>query len=193
MIPDLMVVGVDPSAIARARLEQRLAATGLPYRVVAGDVGAPAALCQTLAAADIDARRALFMMKSVLHDRALHLSPRAVTQAGRSANRFVTAGGVVAPAALVEDDLVACLAQWRAAVGAAGMLIVEAHTAPEAMALPGRGILACLDATHGYSHQYLLEADIHRACCEDAGFTVAWDEMPPTLGFVHMSCAWLRP
>ena len=192
LIPNLVAVGVDPSPVARGRLEQRLAATGLPYRVIDGDVGAPAVLRWTLAANGVDAGLALFMMKSVLHDRALRVSADAVAGAGRSANRFVTTDGAIASAALVEADLIACLVRWRAMVGRSGMLVVEAHTSPAPVALPGRGILACLDATHGYSHQYLLEAEVHRACCAEAGFAVEWDEMPPSLGYVHMSCAWLH-
>jgi hypothetical protein len=191
IVPGLSVIAVEPSAVARAALRQRLAQAGITHCVIDGDVASPAQIQARLHAEKIDPRDCLLAMKSVLHDRALRLPSDAASRTGRSANQFVGPGGCLASAAWVEADLVSCLSQWRAALGPAGMLLVEAHTAPAPIPAPQRAVLIALDATHGYSHQYLLESDVHLACCADAGFDVTFTPVEQRLGFVSMTAAWL--
>jgi hypothetical protein len=51
------------------------------------------------------------------------------------------------------------------------MISIEAHTAHPALsaARVGASIMSVLDAGHGYSCQYLLEAEHHRAAAAAAG------------------------
>ncbi len=71
------------------------------------------------------------------------------------------------------------------------MLLVEAHTTPAPIPAPQRAVMIAFEATHGYSHQYLLESDIHLDCCADAGFDVSWTPVEERLGYVSMTAAWL--
>ncbi len=191
LLPGLSVVAVEPSTVGRATLDTRLAQANVPHFVIAGDVADPAQIHARLRAESIDPRACLVAMKSVLHDRVLRLPVSAVTRVGRSTNPFVGPGGCLASAAWVEADLVACLSAWRAVLGEAGMLLIEAHTTSAPVPAPQRAVTISLEATHGYSHQYLLEADIHLACCADAGFDVSFTPVEERLGYVSMTAAWL--
>jgi len=195
-LPGLVAVALDPSAVARACAAERLATAGIPHRVLAGDIAEPAAVGAALHATGLDPRQVLFATKSVLHDRAL--GRRAASgRAGRSEGAFADAAGGFVPAQVVEADLVDCLAGWREVMGPAGMLVIEAHTAPlrDPLPLASRGIVAALEATHGYSSQYLLEPAIHLACCEEAGLRSAASQAigEAAFGFAPLTLTWLRP
>ncbi len=66
----LLMVGADPSPVARRAAAARLAAAGVPHLVMDGDIADPARLARELAAAGHDARDALHVCKSAIHDRA---------------------------------------------------------------------------------------------------------------------------
>jgi len=66
----LLMVGTDPSPVARRAAAARLAAAGVPHLVMDGDIADPARLARDLAAARHDARDALHVCKSAIHDRA---------------------------------------------------------------------------------------------------------------------------
>jgi hypothetical protein len=198
--PGLIACAVEPSAAARTVLAARLRAAGIPHRVLDGDVAQPHRLATALAAQGIAAADCLVTMKSVLHDRALRL--RGSARIGRSRNCFAAPDGAALDAGLVEADLIACLAAWRHAFPTREMLVIEAHTAADPQTLGeralgefARGLLAGLDATHGYSAQYLVEADVHRQCCEDAGFAIPEDVRlgEAELGFAFLSLMRLSP
>jgi hypothetical protein len=94
----LVMVGVDPSPVARRMASARLSAAGVPHVMLDGDIGDPDGLERALAARGLDARDALHVCKSAIHDRAYEgpgpetpespesperlASPRAGTQQG---------------------------------------------------------------------------------------------------------------
>jgi hypothetical protein len=191
--PDLVAVAVEPSLDAREFLAARFAEAGIPYRVLDGDVGEPIGLARRLREADIDVSRSLTAMKSVMHDRTLRRASFDTTRVSSYRTVYAGADGVAVPSAVVETDLIDCLKDWRGVLGPAGMLMVEAHTAPTDLpVLPTHGIVVALDATQGYSQQYLLEAETHLECCKEAGFSVVSRTLTGGLGFPMMTCSWLR-
>jgi len=189
----LIAVAVEPSLDARDFLAARFADARVPLRVLDGDVGDPIGLARRLAEADIDIQRSLVTMKSVMHDRTLRRASFESTRVSPCRTVYAGPDGVAVPSAVAETDLVECLKDWRRVLGAAGLLMVEAHTASADLpVLPTHGIVVALDATQGYSQQYLLEAETHLACSREAGFSVISRTLTGRLGFPMMTCSWLR-
>lgn len=67
---ELLMVGVDPSPVARQITANRLTAAGIPNIVLDGDIADPERLSRDLAARGVDAANALHICKSAIHDRA---------------------------------------------------------------------------------------------------------------------------
>ena len=118
----LLMAGVDPSPVARRMASARLSAAGVPHVIMDGDIGDPAGLERALAARGLDARDALHVCKSAIHDRAYEgpgpetpetpdrpASPRAGTQQGGAppagAGAYARPDGSAIPASSVALDL----------------------------------------------------------------------------------------
>ncbi|MGH7096100.1 MAG: hypothetical protein ACREE4_00390 [Stellaceae bacterium] len=176
----LMMVGVEPSAVARAVMAQRLAEAGVPAIVVEGDIGDPAAIAARLQPLGIDFAAALHVSKSVIHDRryqppTARQEPSAALPWPASDAVFVAEdGGLIAHAAM-QDDLVRHFRRWIPWIRRHGMIAIEAHTVPAALiaAHEGRNVMTGLDASHGYSHQYLVERPTYLRAAAEAGLVAA--------------------
>lgn len=198
--PPPLAVGVEVDPLARAATERTLAAAGIPHVVVDGDVDAPEALARRLASAGIDLAGAVCVSKSVIHDREWR--PPADAEAVRRRvprTRAVAVGPDgerIAPAAL-EQNLVEHFARWRAAVPRFGMVVADAHCVSPAVAARhvGRTLVTLLEATHGWSRQYLVEADVFRRAAVEAGFAVRGRERlgAAALGHDYLSVLRLAP
>ena len=168
------MVGVEYNPVAERVLAGRLDAAGVPNLVFSGDVGDPAAIAARLGEHGFAPDDVLHVSKSVFHNRTHRGTAGAV--AGTSRGAFVRPGGGLLAAGEVEADLQVLFADWAAHLGRHGMIVIEAHiVAPElTTARLGRSVVTSLEASHGYSHQYLLEIDAHRAAAARAGLrTVA--------------------
>lgn len=170
----LTLIGADPSPVAREAARGRLERLGVHHHILDGDIADPGRLARQLRSRGIDPTLALHVNKSVLHNRRLQPSSAVRRQQEQSFSRnfFVWPDGSPAPARTVEDDLLRLLTDWRPLTRRHGLIIIEAHTVPyEAVHRPEfKNILACLDATHGLSAQYLLEADVFRDILARAGY-----------------------
>jgi hypothetical protein len=173
----LLAVGVEHDPLAGAATARTLAAAGIPHVVVDGDVDDPAALAQRLARRGIALDQALCVSKSVIHGRAWRPPTDVAAPARRVARTRAVAvaddGGRIPPAAL-EQNLVEHFARWQAAVPRFGLVVAEAHCVAPALAARhvGRTQMSLLEATHGWSHQYLIEAGVFRRAAIEAGFAV---------------------
>ncbi len=172
----LTMVGVEPSPIAREVIEQAMAAIGAPAIVVDGDIAEPACIAHCLAPLGIDFAAALHVSKSVIHDRSYR--PVEPGEAAGSAPPwppcdavFVAEDGGLIPAAALQADLVRHFRDWRPWIGRHGMIVIEAHTVPARLiaAHEGRNVMTSLDASHGYSHQYLVERPTYLRAAAEAG------------------------
>jgi hypothetical protein len=179
-----MMVGVDPSPVARRMASARLSEAGVPHVILDGDIGDPAGLERALAARGLDARDALHVCKSAIHDRAYSgpdpktpesqktperpASPRAGAQQGGvppagarpayagppGAGAYARPDGSAIPASSVALDLAALFRRWLPVASRHGWLVIEAHAAPAA-------ILARLI---GRTHATVLDATHGYAC-----------------------------
>jgi hypothetical protein len=194
----LMMAGVDPSPVARRMASARLSAAGVPHVILDGDIGDPAGLERALAARGLDARDALHVCKSAIHDRAYSgpapetpenpktserpASPRAagaqqggVPSAGApppGAGAYARPDGSAIPASSVALDLAALFRRWLPVASRHGWLVIEAHAAPAAILarLIGRTHATVLDATHGYACQYPVEPGVFAWATRAGGF-----------------------
>ena len=188
----LLMAGVDPSPVARRMASARLSAAGVPHVIMDGDIGDPAGLERALAARGLDARDALHVCKSAIHDRAYEgpgpetpespetpdrpASPRAGTQQGGAppagAGAYARPDGSAIPASSVALDLARLFRRWRPVASRHGWLVIEAHAAPAAILarLIGRTHATVLDATHGYACQYPVEPGVFAWAARAGGF-----------------------
>jgi SAM-dependent methyltransferase len=181
----LMMVGVDPSPVARRMASARLSGAGVPHVILDGDVGDPAGLERALAERGLDARDALHVCKSAIHDRAYagpgSASPRAGTRQGGvppaglpppGAGAYALPDGSALPASLVALDLAGLFRRWLPVASRHGWLVIEAHAVPAAVlaGLIGRTHATVLDATHGYACQYPVEPGVFAWAARAGGF-----------------------
>jgi SAM-dependent methyltransferase len=172
-----IAIGVDLSRVALDATEQLLRRSGVPPLVFAGDVTRPAEIAATLREAGIECDDCLFVCKSVIHDRDYVPPADAPIDDGEASDLvFVADDGGLIPAALIEQSLVELFVAWRPLIARHGWVVIEAHTLPARAAALHRGQtqVAILDATHGYSRQYLLDAPRFRRAATRAGLTSAF-------------------
>ncbi len=179
-------VGVDSSAVARTATAERLSAANIPHTVIDGDVGQPEAIVAALSARGLDPTKALHLSKSVFHDRSIaeDADPPPTTWPHVDGAFARPDGSTITPSA-VAADLRALLRRWREVVSGHGMVVIEVHaiaTEITARAL-GQTFYTALDAGHGYSHQYLVGAEVFAWAVAEAGFAVRSHREPVSRPF----------
>jgi hypothetical protein len=174
----LLMVGADPSPVARGAASARLAAAGVPHHIMDGDIADPTRLARELAAAGHDAGNALHVCKSAIHDRA-YRPPGAPGRAPQSApppgamTAFARPDGGAIPAGQLALNLAEEFRSWQPLARRHGWIVIEAHSvrSATAAALIGRTLATALDATHGYSCQYPVEPEVFAWAARAGGFT----------------------
>lgn len=171
----LLMVGAEYNRVAQDITAERLSRLGVPHLVMYGDIGDPEALSATLSQHGIDPLDALHVSKSVIHNR-VYSPPENREAADRweptSTAVFVSPSGDLIHARDLEYNLVEHFHKWIPWTRKHGMVVIEAHTMdPEIVARHlGRNIVTYLDASHGFSHQYLVEAEVFRRAAKQAGY-----------------------
>ena len=171
------MVGTDPSPVARRTAAARLAAAGVPHVIMDGDIANPVRLARDLAAAGHDARDALHVCKSAIHDRAYQPPAAAPSPAAAQPPAAMTAfahpGGGAIPASQMALNLAEMFRAWQPLARRHGWIVIEAHSvrSAAATALLGRTLATALDATHGYSCQYPVEPEVFAWAAQVGGFT----------------------
>jgi hypothetical protein len=165
----LVMVGVEYNPVAERVLAERLGSANIPNLVFAGDIGDPENIARRLLMEGYGADDLLHVSKSVFHNRTYAGTPAGPD--ATSTGAFVAPGGAHLTAAHIEADLESLFARWRECLGRHGLLIVEAHIAEAELttARLGRSVTSWLEASHGYSHQYLVESGVHRRAAQRAG------------------------
>lgn len=171
----LLMVGAEYNRVAQETTEAKLASACVPHLTLFGDIGNPDALARELSRHGIDPLEVLHVSKSVIHNRMyapLHGTEGAQTGHPLSTGVFVSPSGDLITARDLECDLVEHFRKWLPWTTRHGMVVIEAHTVdPEITASRlGRNIITYLDASHGYSHQYLVEVEVFRRAAEAAGY-----------------------
>jgi len=169
----LHIIGADFNKVARRVTSRTLRDEGIPtYAVIPGDINRPAQLASELEKRGIDSHDLLHIRSFLDHNRPyVRLNAYAAgTRQARSTGAFSNRGEQVF-ADEMEENLVRHLARWKPYSGRFGLIILELHTLPPAVAAANRDRTPAVayDATHGYSDQYLVEVPIFLACAREAG------------------------
>jgi hypothetical protein len=180
----LEMVAVEYKAEALDAARETLEQAGVPHRAIPGDINDPATL-------PLDLQDAVLVTKSVIHTRPYRPPSGAAKRASRTRAVFVARDGSRISGEDMEQSLVELFTKWRPYVGRHGWLLVDAHTVDPRVSAGhvGRTMQATLDATHNFSHQYLIEMEIFRACAEEAGLVsrAGRDLGEPVFGHAYMS------
>ncbi|HEY2137798.1 MAG TPA: hypothetical protein VGH49_18075, partial [Xanthobacteraceae bacterium] len=165
-------VGIDLNRVALAATDKLLHDSGVPARILPGDVTRPDLVARSLRDCGIDCDTCLFVCKSVIHDRDYVAPARAVAQVDAPCDLvFVADDGGLIPVTMIEQSLVDLFVAWKPLIARHGWVVIEAHTVPARVAAAHRGRtqIAILDATHGYSRQYLVDAARFGRAAQRAG------------------------
>lgn len=170
----LRFIGAEPSAVARAVAARRMGEAGIPGTVVAGDIADPEGLGRTLADAGISPHDALYVCKSVIHDRP-YRDPGDASLPGAPPgllSTFADRSGASIPGDKISASLAVLFRAWRKLAGRHGFVVIEAHATDPVLcaAQTGRLMATSLDATHGYSCQYLVTPDVFSWAARAGGF-----------------------
>jgi len=171
----LVMIGAEYNAEARLASERALNDAGVPHLCLFGDISDPGRLKADLAEKGIDAANALHVSKSVIHNRP-YRPPRdkelLAQYAPMSTAVFVDPEGGLISAHDLETNLVEHFIDWRELTERYGMVVIEAHTMDSGLVCQSflRSMITSLNASHGFSHQYLIEVEIFRNAAVLAGY-----------------------
>jgi hypothetical protein len=168
----LLMAGVDPSPVARRMAAARLSQAGVPHVILDGDIADPVGLERALAARGLNARDALHVCKSAIHDRAYEGPGPGAATPPPGAGAYALPDGSAIPASSVALDLARLFRRWQPLASRHGWLVIEAHAVPAAVlaGLIGRTHATVLDATHGYACQYPVEPAVFAWAARKGGF-----------------------
>ncbi len=170
----LTLIGVDYNQTALEETARTLAS--LPHRLLQGDVGNPQQILADLHAQGVEYPQQILHIRSFLdHDRPF-LAPSNENGVERRltlpyAGVYVDAEGEsIAPAEMVQS-LVGHLARWRSVLGPHGLISLEVHNLHPYQIQQAVDLSESLyfDAVHGYSGQYLFEAETYLLALAEAG------------------------
>lgn len=170
----LFLVGVDynPAALKVAR--RNLVQADIWAKMIRGDIGNPGELADGMRQDyGIELSDLLNVRTFLDHNRPWEPPAAPSGVAGTSTGAFAYRGQRL-PVGQVEASLVEHLAKWAPHVGRFGLLTIELHTIPPALAAAhlGRTAVTAYDGTHGYSDQYIVEVDVFHRAARAAGLEV---------------------
>ncbi len=153
----LLMVGVDPSPVARRMASARLSGAGVPHLILDGDAYTGPGPWRLASPRAGGAQQG-------------GTPPAGVPPAGAGA--YALPDGSAIPASSVALDLAALFRRWLPVARRHGWLVIEAHAVPAAIlaGLIGRTHATVLDATHGYACQYPVEPGVFAWAARAGGF-----------------------
>lgn len=172
----IWVVGTEYSEQARETTLQALERAGISHcRAIYGDIADPTSLARDLSMIGVDPLNALHINKSVIHNRVFRPprdTQRLKSWKSGSQTPFVSCDGALLKPREIECNLIELFEDWKPFTQRHGMIVIEAHTVNPVYTAPkvGRNIITCMDSTHGYSTQYLMEYEAFISAVRAAGY-----------------------
>lgn len=168
----LLIVGADYNAAAREATRATLAKADVWGEVMFGDVSDPARLANDLREQHGAELGDLLNLRTFIDHNRVYREPAALDRGrvARSTGAFAFRGKRLDNRAL-EQDLCDHLRRWAPYLERFGLLVIELHTLPPALAAanPGATAVSAYDGTHGYSDQYIVEHSVFLQVAQDAG------------------------
>ena len=166
----LFLVGADFNQAALKVTRANLIKADIWAKVIWGDIGRPDLLAKDLHENyGIDLKDLLNVRTFLDHNRIWE-DPMTVDRISTSTGAFAFRGDRISNNA-VEENLLRHLQKWKPYVERFGLLVMELHTLPPAIAAANLGNTAATayDATHGFSDQYIVEVDVFQRIAAEAG------------------------
>jgi hypothetical protein len=168
----LLLVGADFNEVALRVTRANLTKADIWAKVIWGNIGRPDLLARDLSDNYGIALEDLLNVRTFLdHNRpweppALPLAGRVSQSSGAYCYRGARLNNNDVEAGLLEH-----LRRWEPFVRRFGLLVIELHTIPPALASRniGQTSATAYDATHGYSDQYIVEVDVFNQVAAEAG------------------------
>lgn len=169
------LVGLVRNPLAAAKCRETLVARGIAAHVLEVDFSEPDRVDVEMRAVGLQLRQSLVLSKTTIHDRKYRgvggcLLPPVTGRPSEAV--FVSPEGDWIPPQLMEDDLAAFFARWRAFLRDWGIVAIDTHAVPPQAAASSwsENVVTHVAASHGYSSQYLIECDRFREAARRAGF-----------------------
>lgn len=171
----LFIVGSDFNEAALVSTHQTLKEADIWGEVVWGDIGDPDQLSEKLKEKyDINLSE-LLNVRSFLDHNRIYNRPKKKPQIlePHSTGAFCFRGE-----RLLNDNVTQSLIEhfekWTPYVKKFGLLVIELHSIPPALAAAniGKTAVTAYDGTHGYSDQYILEYEVFLKAAEAAGLSL---------------------
>jgi len=171
----LLMIGADYNPDARHATASTLQAAGIAHRVVFGDINDPDALAIALKEHGVTMSEGMHVRSFLDHNRpytGVQDAAAAAKRVAKTTGAFAWRGRAI-PNGELEQNLVEHFRRWAPYVARFGLLVLELHTLPTPLAAAniGRTLATGYDATHGFSDQLTVEADVFEACAREAGLT----------------------
>jgi hypothetical protein len=168
----LFMVGVDYNQASLDVARRNLDAWNIPAEVIWGDIGNPDQLALDLQEKYQVRLDELLNVRTFLdHNRIYEVPPpKHYRRASSSTGAFAFRGRRVSNNEL-EVDLYHHFKKWSPYVQTFGLLMIELHTIPPALAAShmGKTVATAYDTAHGFSDQYIVEIDVVHRIAADAG------------------------
>ena len=167
----LFLVGADFNQAALKVTRANLITADIWAKVIWGDIGKPDDLANTLKEDyDINLNDLLNVRTFLDHNRIWEPPEHLTNRIPKSTGAFAFKGNRINNS-LVEDSLKEHLERWKPYVEQFGLLVIELHTLDPALAASnlGKTAVTAYDGTHGYSDQYIVEAEIFKSVAMEAG------------------------
>ncbi|AWH74678.1 polyketide synthase [Dokdonia sp. Dokd-P16] len=158
----LILVGADYNQAAIDITKQNVIQSEIWAKVMWGDIGDPERLASDLQEEYNITLGDLLNVRSFLdHNRVWKAPEKKLEHASTSTGAFSYEGKRLSNN-VVEASLAAHFSKWSPYVGKHGLLLIELHSIPPAVAARniGRTAVTAYDATHGYSDQYIVEVPV---------------------------------
>lgn len=168
----LLIVGADYNAAAREATRATLAKADVWGEVMFGDVSDPARLARDLKEQHGAELGDLLNLRTFIDHNRIHREPETLDKhrVALSTGAFAYRGRRLDNRAL-EQDLCDHLRRWAPYLERFGLLVIELHSLPPALAAANQGATAvtAYDGTHGYSDQYIVEHPVFLQVAAEAG------------------------
>lgn len=167
----LILVGADYNRSALKVTRANLIKSDIWAKVVWGDIGDPDGLAANLRNDyNVDMSELLNVRTFLDHNRVWNEPKNPSRRVSTSSGAFAHEGKRLSNN-LVEDSLLEHFQKWSPHIKKFGLLLIELHTLPPEITAQniGKTPATAYDATHGFSDQYILEADVFLRIAEEAG------------------------
>lgn len=166
----LLLVGADFNEAALRVTRANLSKADIWAKVVQGDISKPDQLSRDLRSDyGIELSELLNVRTFLDHNRPWD-PPNELKGPSRSTGAFAYRGTLLTNTA-VEASLKEHFKRWAPFVDRFGLLVIELHALPPALTAANIGSTpaTAYEATHGYSDQFIIEADLYRDLVAQAG------------------------